>query len=222
LDLNVGVKCFFVTPSDHARRTLRRYSSYKTETLTRCPGRYGFHNADVLLEVIPRGKNANGDWAVATEANISHDDPRWPAKCDGCEYHFAKDDEWQINVTQVYADAATGREYMLRDAEQNPGMMWDADWFGESMRGPDGRCLVVVCPNGHQWMIDTRCSNCTLPKDSGPFGTAHRCWTRTGEPPLISVGKQYGKTCSAGGGSIQAGDYHGFLGSNGAAPGYFT
>ncbi len=101
-------------------------------------------------------------------------------------------------------------------------MMWDACWFDDCWKGPDGRSLVVVCPNGHEWMIDSQCSNCTEKTDVGAFGVAHRCWTRTGTPPLIQVGKQFGKTCSAGGGSIQAGDYHGFLGNCGAAPGFFT
>jgi hypothetical protein len=66
-------------------------------------------------------------------------------------------------------------------------------------------------------MIDGRASNCTMPNDN-----VHQCWTRQGEPPLIQVGKQFGKTCGAGGGSIQTPGYHGFLGTNGAAPGEFT
>jgi hypothetical protein len=101
-------------------------------------------------------------------------------------------------------------------------MMWDAFWAGPHAQGPDGKSLVVVCPNGEQWMIDSHASNCTNPTDSGPYGVAHRCWTRTGTPPLISVGKQWGKTCAAGAGSILAGNYHGFLGIQGAQPGYFT
>ena len=60
-------------------------------------------------------------------------------------------------------------------------------------------------PNGREWDIDSRCSNCTLPDDR-----IHRCWVRHGEPPNIHVDKN-GHTCSAGAGSILAGDYHGFL-----------
>ena len=101
-------------------------------------------------------------------------------------------------------------------------MMWDAFLAGPSMQGPDGKSLVVICPNGEQWMIDGHASNCTQRDDTGPYGVAHRCWTRIGTPPLIQVGKSFGKTCSAGAGSIQAGNYHGFLGTNGAQPGYFT
>jgi hypothetical protein len=101
-------------------------------------------------------------------------------------------------------------------------MMWDAFWMGEWSAGPDGLHLCVVCPNGAQWLIDGPASNCTMPEDQGPYGMAHRCWNRTGVPPLVAVGKGPGKTCGAGGGSIQAGDYHGFLGSQGASPGEFT
>src|SRR5258707_10267822 len=63
----------------------------------------------------------------------------------------------------------------LRDP--TPGMMWDAWWSGEWAKGPDGKCLVVVCPNGSQWMIDGPASNCTMKDDQGPYGVAHRCWT---------------------------------------------
>lgn len=84
-----------------------------------------------------------------------------------------------------------------------PGAMWDASWM--SRKGPDGRCLVVICPNGSEWMIDSRASNCGRPQDN-----EHRCWCRHGEPPNITVDKNC-DTCTAGAGSIQAGDYHGFL-----------
>ena len=96
-----------------------------------------------------------------------------------------------------------------------PGAMWDAPWMhdhGQSkggflLSGPnvDGLFLIVKLPNGHDWMIDGRASNCTLPKDDD-----HRCWCRHGTPPVLTVDK-IGKTCSAGAGSIKAGDYHGFL-----------
>ncbi len=70
----------------------------------------------------------------------------------------------------------------------------------------DGRHLVVVLPNGHHWDIDSRANNCTLPRD-----TVHRCWVRAGTPPSVSVGKSGGQTCGAGAGSIQSGQFHGFL-----------
>lgn len=93
-----------------------------------------------------------------------------------------------------------------------PGGMWDADWFHDYHGGPmlggpntDGRILVVRLPNGNDWIIDSRANNCTLPADDN-----HRCWVRHGEPPNITVDKN-GLTCAAGAGSIQSGNYHGFL-----------
>ena len=69
----------------------------------------------------------------------------------------------------------------------------------------DGRHLYVILPNGWEWDSDGRASNCTLPDEK-----THRCWVRTGEPPLVTAGKQ-GHTCSAGAGSIAPPGWHGFL-----------
>lgn len=69
----------------------------------------------------------------------------------------------------------------------------------------NGPHLIVMTP-GSEWNIDSRASNCGLPYDY-----AHRCWIRHGEPPLVTVDKAGGATCTAGAGSIQAGSYHGFL-----------
>jgi len=64
----------------------------------------------------------------------------------------------------------------------------------------------VILPNGIPWDIDSRAGNCALKDDR-----LHRCWVRTGEPPDVTVGKSGGPTCAAGAGSIQGGDWHGFL-----------
>ena len=84
--------------------------------------------------------------------------------------------------------------------EDDPMRCWPAGWTN-----CDGRHLVGVLPNGHEWDVDSRATNCTLPDD-----TTHRCWVRDGEPPNVTAGKA-GHTCTAGAGSIQSGDYHGFL-----------
>lgn len=99
-----------------------------------------------------------------------------------------------------------------------PGAMWYATWYKRDEIASDGRPvygwdwdnqyeppLMVTCPNGHDWVIDSRASNCTMKDDR-----THRCWIRHGLPPSITVDKN-GTTCAAGAGSIQAGDYHGFL-----------
>lgn len=66
------------------------------------------------------------------------------------------------------------------------------DW--SSHRAP----LSVLCPNGKEWCIDAKSSN----------GDG---WVVTGTAPLVS--------CSP---SIVVPGYHGFLGSNGAQPGWFS
>lgn len=147
-----------------------------------------------------------------------NDDPRWPLQCEKCAFLFAPDETRQFFYDLLYKRADTGEICTLRDAP--PGAMWDAWWLrglhGCTHDGPDGRNLMVKCPNGHDWNIDGRASNCGLPQDD-----VHHCWIRHGDPPDLVVDKN-GVTCSAGAGSILAGDYHGFLGSNGAPPGWFT
>lgn len=216
----MSVKCFMVTETDRFRASLRRYV-YSSNG--KCPGPSTYHNADgPEVGVIARERNSDGYWTrgqIEKDNTPPRDDPRWPKKCDSCEYAFTDADEFQLFTDHIYVDEA-GKEHSLRSP--TPGMMWDATWAPACWKGPDGMSLNVVCPNGHQWCVDSQCSNCTAKDDVGPYGVAHRCWTRTGTPPLIQVGKQFGKTCAAGGGSIQAGDYHGFLGIQGAQPGYFT
>jgi hypothetical protein len=74
----------------------------------------------------------------------------------------------------------------------------------------DGRVLIVRLPDGHDWEIDSRANNCTLPLDD-----AHWCWNRSGRPEDRTLDVRKGKpgqtTCGAGGGSIQTGRWHGFL-----------
>jgi hypothetical protein len=77
----------------------------------------------------------------------------------------------------------------------------------------DGRHIVCMCPDpkypesGHPWNVSRRASNCTLPDDR-----EHRCWVISGgiEDGTIHVNKA-GRTCTAGAGSIQTYNWHGFL-----------
>lgn len=76
--------------------------------------------------------------------------------------------------------------------------------------GVDGRVLICRLPDGHDWVIDSRANNCTLPLDDD-----HWCWNRSGRPEDGTLDVRKGKpgqtTCSAGGGSIATPGYHGFL-----------
>ena len=108
--------------------------------------------------------------------------------------------QYQVFRDRLY-DTPTGRPapgdmYWLDCHHKGECHYWD------NCTGPH---LWVVLPNGIEWDIDSRCRNCTLGNDR-----THRCWVRTGEPPNVTAGKG-GHTCSAGAGSIAAGDYHGFL-----------
>lgn len=90
-----------------------------------------------------------------------------------------------------------------------PGAMTNATWLNEfpDYTGPDGIALIVKLPNGRDWMVDSRASNCTMKDDH-----KHKCWVRHGDPKTghVHVDKN-GLTCGAGAGSILSGDYHGFL-----------
>jgi hypothetical protein len=106
---------------------------------------------------------------------------------------------------------STGEVRTLKDWE--PGAIWRADWLEgvsggwlfDGKGGTDGRVYVCRLPGNHDWVIDSRASNCTMPTDDG-----HRCWVRHGTAPLLTVDK-IGRTCAAGAGSIQTEKWHGFL-----------
>lgn len=198
----MGVKCFMVEPGARAYPMLRRYSNAPEGTRP-CPGPMGYHNADGPRVGILEARVVENHWRW-DKFSTPRNDPRWPAKCDHCDYRFTESDEFQDFVETMWVDMA-GKEYSLRHPV--PGMMWDAFWCHDSPTncGPDGKSIHVICPDGSQWCIDSRASNCTMPDDN-----VHKCWIRHGEPPNLTVDKA-GHTCSAGAGSIAVPGYHGFL-----------
>lgn len=223
----MSVRCFWLKETNRAALGLRRYRSGQTQP---CPRPHGYHDALVYIDEIRATKSEPDEyghrhWVYPDKPEIPHDYPRWPTAC-ACGYVFAPDDEWQVWTEAIYRRTETGEDTSIRDA--GPGAMWDAWWMGDLWRGPDGRCLVVKLPNGHDWTIDGIASNCDAPcLDCGaPMSahlaqsptipcrrlnpTPHKCWVRHGEPPRITVDKN-GVTCHAGAGSILSGDYHGFL-----------
>jgi hypothetical protein len=195
----MGVKCFLIEDSGFSKLTLRRYGGGD------CPGgKFSCHNAH--SEQIARVPHRVGESRLIKNGpteDFPKGDVRWPRHCE-CGYEFQDADSCQLFTDTIYKDAA-GNEYSLR--EPVPGMMWDAWWNHDvpTWCGPDGKSLHVVCPDGHTWCIDSRCSNCGRPQDN-----VHKCWVRHGEPPNITVDKN-GHTCSAGAGSIQTPNWHGFL-----------
>lgn len=201
-----GVKCFMLHETDRVWRYLRRYQTSTDKSA--CP--HGYHEARTLVgEIAGFTKDAEGYWQTpkALESMPVNTDPRWPTKCEHCDYLFSGTDAYQVFDDHIMI-TDDGRSMTIRDAP--PGAMWFADWLGDAWKGPDGHALMVRCPDGHDWAIDAQASNCTMKNDRGPFDKAHRCWVRHGTPPLITVDKN-GRTCGAGAGSIQTPRYHGFL-----------
>jgi hypothetical protein len=205
--------CVLLTPTGMRLHSLRRYKSGDVK----CDASgMGYHDAAVVL-------------GETTEENPAtpHDDPRWPKAC-ACGYVFADDDNWQDNCMRLF-QRPDGSKAVLRSHRSDgfalrPGDMWDADWNKDVPEwvGPDGRSLNVVTPDGWQWCIDSRASNCDSPcrhcgvpftshkqeacsnpgdgqnawtKGAYQDARPHKCWVRHGEPPNLTVDKA-GVTCA--------------------------
>lgn len=199
------IQCFFLEETDQCRVSLRRFC-YHNKSETPCPGPLGYHNASEIIALqqnVSIAGDTHGD-------NFPHADPRWPLRCEVCPYLFRDEDEWQYNPDKLWKGCPDGMLYTLRDAPI--GAMWNAHWMVErrtspnsgqpgSYIGPDGRCLVVRLPDGHDWMVDGPASN-------GPG------WSRRGEVPLIVATPSI---------LSHNGGYHGYLGaSDGSAPGWLV
>lgn len=116
---------------------------------------------------------------------------------------------WKILIDNFGPRLGWGLDtvYNNESGKPQPGDMF---WFSSTYKNFDwdnfeGPELHVILPNGIEWNIDSHANNCDMKDDR-----FHRCWIRHGEPPNITVDKK-GITCHAGAGSIQGGDYHGFL-----------
>lgn len=207
---------YWLEPTDTVAVGLRRYAHGDQSGFT-CQS--GYHSALVFTGEAEARFNSNSERRTLAEPpSTPRDDPRWPTHCGrGCGYRFTDDDEWQDWSELIYRRTDTGERVTLREPRPDavnapssapPGACWDAWWMPQGWRGPDGIALMVRCPNGHDWHVDGRASNCTMPDDN-----IHKCWVRHGDPRecRVTVDKN-GATCAAGAGSIQAGDdYHGFL-----------
>jgi hypothetical protein len=202
-------QCFIVRPSERAYVT---YSSYFDDPNGPCPSARGgatAHSASVVLEL-------DTPYTPDLTERLSNHPRQWPEKC-ACGFVFAEEHRSGYGAGHYWQDGR-GHEYR-HPSEFGPGAMFDATWFHGMpwACGADGLALIVVCPDGRSWHIDGGANNCT-DREGQRLGK-HKCWTRTGTPPLITVGKQFGPTCGAGGGSIDTGSYHGFLQDGQFTPG---
>jgi hypothetical protein len=215
------IKTFLLEPRELYRFALRRYTFADTCVAGgwhRASVGIGDHPAEAAQQLSEGGPMGGDAW--------SHEDPRWPTKCAACPYVFAPGDPYSFDPRQLFQRSDTGEIVTL--AEAPPGAIWAAPWLSESpeYRGPDGLTLVARCPDGHDWIIDSRASNCDSPcaecgvqykdhthgqghtyRDARP----HKCWVRHGTPPQLHVDKGAGESCGAGAGSIQTATWHGFL-----------
>lgn len=211
-------RCYLVEFTGQNRFSLRRYRSGQGPCVG---GAMSYHNAE--SEPIADGEHE--------PAMPPRDDPRWPSQC-ACGYVFEPSDPYQVFGDRLVRRADTGEVITMRSAP--PGAIYNADWNTDvpEWTGPDGRSLHCRLPNGHDWAIDSRASNCDSPcvncgrpyhehksgtrcveeNDEPRYVDArpHKCWVRHGEPPDLHVDKA-GVTCNAGAGSIASGSYHGFL-----------
>jgi hypothetical protein len=117
--------------------------------------------------------------------------------------------DWE-KLTNKYGELkaiGTDIKYDTPSGKLEPGCFFWNDYLPEKayFDNQEGPMLMLVLPNGNHWNIDSRASNCGNIQDR-----QHRCWCRHGEVPNITVDKN-GLTCNAGAGSIQSGNYHGFL-----------
>lgn len=202
----MSVQTFWLEPTDRLAIGLRRYSL--TEG---CPaGRPGYHNAVVYQGEDVGVRDEHGGIRLKEHPEVDHTYSGWPTHC-ACGYEFTEDDEWQVWTESIWVRTDTGEDRGLRTRDMEggliaaePGAMWNASWMPS--RRTDGLYLMVRCPDGHDWAVDSQCSNCTRP------GEDHECWVRHGDPRAchVTVDKN-GNTCSAGAGSILTPTWHGFL-----------
>lgn len=214
-----GVRVFMLEPTARVRRSLRRYHSCTVEKCGaihahKCPRLHQYHDAQTPLDELEASYEVRevGARRVRVYTDAMHrgpprNDPRWPTAC-SCGYVFADADAWQVFHEAVFRRADTGALTTIREAPE--GAMWNAEWLTDwpSYTGADGRSLVVKCPGGHDWHIESIASNCGL-KDGRPDGKF--CWQRSGEPPVVTVARGSCPNCGVGGGSIGTPNWHGYL-----------
>lgn len=197
------IKCYMIEPTGVSRYRLRRYN-LSDNRVEKCSNGNTYHNASG--PIIGETQDNKDDDTICNNPppKPKDDDPRWPVKCDHCEYVFKDEDHRQVSGDALYKNTETGDTRTLIDFDA--GAMWFQNWYLHFYEpGPDGNCLMCKLPGGYDWCIDGEANNCTRPGDK-----THKCWVREGVPPNVTAGKN-GNTCSAGAGSIAVPGYHGFL-----------
>lgn len=168
------VRCRWIEETGTARVALRVYEDGP------CPRPQGYHDARHELGVAPIARvpdEHGGHWGAPDIEPVDDADLRWPEAC-GCGHRFGPAARRQVfhEALYRYADADGGGTVTLNEA--SPGAMWDAWWV--PWKGPDGRSIEVICPDGTRWQIDGVASNCNL----DPRGRTARDHRREERPHL--------------------------------------
>lgn len=176
------------------RVTLRVY--WGTNCCGRGEGYY--HNAHTFIKD-ELGHNLSYDKGghIGGEQK-DYEEGQWPIKCDQCD---------AVPPPEAQRQVFNARLYNTDSGKPEPGDLWYIDWGNHYWDNDTDPHLMAKVPTGEEWDIDSRASNCGSPDDR-----THRCWTKSGNPEdgTITVGKG-GHTCSAGAGSIQTKNWHGYL-----------
>lgn len=194
-------------PEGHPRR----------EYLDDCPNAYGHgkpgsHEARSLLRDTA---HIIGSTERTPDRDEEHPREAYPQACSHCGTAVPDEDGPPSALGEtgpyVHRQVFTSRLYDSPSGRPEPGDVYRVAWHSPGdcpyWDNCDGVHLHGVCPNGEDWDVSSRASNCTMRGDR-----THRCWTVTGSPEEgnLQVGKG-GHTCAAGGGSIMVTGWHGFL-----------
>ncbi len=167
-------KLFVLEDMRSARYSLRRYAGEG-----KCTGKMGYHNArSAAIADVP--EDPEKPYTGTRPPDVDHADPRWPARCE-CGYAFAETDTWQVFADGLYRNPETGA--VLTWDEAPAGSVRDATWWPD--KGADGHAWGIKLADGTEWMTEGGAANCCC--RTAPQPPEHRCWSRTGTMPKITV-----------------------------------
>lgn len=187
----MGIQCFMVVDTGRVEKRLRRFVWRQQAP---CPGLFGYHNASIDIGENDAIYSDGGKYLADLTHTVPKDDPRWPAKCDGCGYLFTDEDPRQVNQHMIYLREDTGERWI--ETKLPPGAIREVFWLGEADKGPNGKQYLLRLPNGQiDWSVYG-------PTSGGRVdGNMSQGWTITGTMPNITASPSIDAT----------GVWHGFL-----------
>lgn len=173
------IACFMLEDLRRARYVLRRYAADQ-----KCPLPWGYHDAksDVIAET---PEDPEKPYTGTNPPAVANDNPLWPKAC-ACGYTFLEADARQVFAYGVYRRVDNGEVMTWEDAPA--GAIRDASWWPD--KGQDGHAWAVKLPDGSEWMTESGASNCVC--RTTPQPPEHRCWSRSGVAPILTVSPSLG------------------------------